>query len=68
MDVYSDWIDACDSVAKEADGPAEDEGVDSYHELALGELDRRSSQVQPDRLVASALDGNYSGQGDYNED
>lgn len=34
VDVYSDWVDACDQVAKEGGEP--DEGLDSYTELAGG--------------------------------
>lgn len=33
VDVYSDWIDACDSVAKEtADATGEDDGLNHYQD------------------------------------
>ena len=45
VDVYSDWIDACDSVAKEAaDAPAADDGFNSYQDLAAGN-ERRNSEM-----------------------
>ena len=44
MDVYSDWIDACDSVAKEGGEP--DEGLDSYGDISGGGVRGDGSEVQ----------------------
>ena len=62
VDVYSDWIDACDSVAKEAaDAPSADDGFNSYPDLAAGN-ERRNSEMNIDRhLVAAVGGGEYGG-------
>ena len=56
VDVYSDWVDACDQVAKE--GGEHDEGLDSYAELAAGAGGRRNSEMPYDRHVVAAAEGN----------
>lgn len=45
VDVYCDWTDACDSVAKEAaDTTTADDGLNSYADLAAGN-ERRNSEM-----------------------
>ena len=67
VDVYSDWIDACDSVAKEAaDAPATDDGFNSYQDLAAGN-ERRNSEMSVDRHLVAAVGGNEYG-GDFIDD
>ena len=68
MDVYSDWIDACDSVAKEANdtNTAGDDGFNSYQDLAAGNK-RRNSEMNIDRHLVSAVGGNEYG-GDFIDD
>ncbi|KAL9133802.1 MAG: hypothetical protein Q9175_005021 [Cornicularia normoerica] len=61
VDVYSDWIDACDTVAKEAaDAPAADDGFNSYQDLAAGN-ERRNSEMNVDRHLVAAVGGNEYG-------
>lgn len=57
VDVYSDWIDACDAVAKDAADPVIDDALDSYHDLEPG-IGRRGSQIQTDRHLLSATEDN----------
>ena len=67
MDVYSDWIDACDTVAKEAaDITTADDGFNSYGDLAAGN-ERRNSEMNIDRHLVSAVGGNEYG-GDFIDD
>ena len=67
VDVYSDWIDACDSVAKEAaDVPVADDGFNSYPDLAAGN-ERRNSEMNVDRHLVGAVGGNEYG-GDVVDD
>lgn len=67
MDVYSDWIDACDRVAEEAAGTeGVDDGFNSYAELAAGNP-RRNSEMNIDRHLVSAVGGNEYG-GDFIDD
>ena len=60
--MYSDWIDACDTVAKEAAGTdTVDDGFNSYQDLAAGN-ERRNSEMNIDRHLVSAVGGNaYNG-------
>ena len=62
VDVYSDWIDACDAVAKKnIDTPAADDGFNSYQDLAASN-ERRNSEMNVDRHLVAAVGGNeYSG-------
>ncbi len=65
--MYSDWIDACDSVAKEAaNGVAPDDGFNSYADLVAGN-ERRNSEMNVDRHLVSAVGGNEYG-GDFVDD
>jgi len=67
VDVYSDWIDACDTVAKEAaDSTTVDDGLNSYQDLAAGN-ERRNSEMTIDRHLVSAVGGNEYG-GDFIDD
>jgi len=64
VDVYSDWIDACDTVAKEA---AESDKIDApsaYADLAAGAGGRRNSDMQIfDRHLVDVVDDD--GEADY---
>lgn len=65
MDVYSEWVDACDAVAKDtADPTGDDDGITSYYELAAGN-GRRNSGMQLDRHLVAAVEGDDDDQGDY---
>jgi len=67
VDVYSDWIDACDTVAKEAaDTSQANDGFNSYEDLAAGN-ERRNSEMNIDRHLVSAVGGNEYG-GDFIDD
>lgn len=67
VDVYSDWIDACDTVAKEAaDTSQPNDGFNSYEDLAVGN-ERRNSEMNVDRHLVSAVGGNEYG-GDFIDD
>ena len=67
VDVYSDWIDACDTVAKEAaDTSQPNDGFNSYEDLAAGN-ERRNSEMNIDRHLVSAVGGNEYG-GDFIDD
>ncbi|CAF9936735.1 MAG: hypothetical protein HETSPECPRED_010434 [Heterodermia speciosa] len=57
VDVYADWVDACDQVAKE-NGEEPDEGLNSYADLAGGASGRRNSEMPYDRHVVAAAEGN----------
>ena len=67
VDVYSDWIDACDTVAKEAAGnETVVDGLNSYGDLAMGN-ERRNSDMTVDRHLVNAVGGNDYG-GDFIDD
>lgn len=66
VDVYSDWIDACDAVAKDGTDPADGNEIDSYHDIEAG-IGRRNSQIHIDRHLVSAIEDNDDTQGDSNE-
>ena len=57
VDVYADWVDACDQVAKE-NGEEPEEGLNSYADLAGGAGGRRNSEMPYDRHVVAAAEGN----------
>ena len=63
MDVYADWVDACDSVAKDAGDP--DEGMGSYGDLGHGNGGGRGTDMQYDRHALAAGDHNAA---DYDEE
>ena len=55
VDVYSDWIDACDTVAKEAAEPQiASNGFNSSADLASGN-ERRNSEMNIDRHLVSTV-------------
>ena len=66
VDVYADWVDACDQVAKE-NGEEPDEGQNSYADLAGGAGGRRNSEMLYDRHVVAAAEGNTVADG-YDDD
>ena len=67
VDVYSDWIDACDTVDKEAaDAQVVDDGFNSYQDLAAGN-ERRNSEMNVDRHLVAAVGGNEYG-GEFIDD
>lgn len=68
VDVYSDWIDACDAVAKEAAGAPGDDGPSSYAHLATGAGGQRMSDTHVDRYESAAGEDDEDGQGDYDDD
>lgn len=56
VDVYSDWVDACDSVAKEAvDATGEDDGLNHYqdHNTSVGSGRRHEMEVGHTLSVAA---------------
>lgn len=66
--MYSDWIDACDAVAKDAAGAADvDDGLNSYEDLAVGN-ERRNSAMNIDRHLVAAVGGNEYGGDDFVDD
>ena len=67
VDVYSDWIDACDAVAKDDGDGRADDGLNSYEELAAGN-ERRNSEMNIDRHLVSAVGGNDYGADDFVDD
>ena len=64
VDVYSDWIDACDSVARDNNhnGGEIDDGLNSYADLTTGSA-RRNSEMNVDRRLVAAVGG-----GEYDDD
>lgn len=69
VDVYSDWIDACDAVAKEAVGEAVGEagtGSHSYMDAYAGSSNRMDS-TQMGRGSAAEVEDNLDNEGDYDE-
>ena len=69
VDVYSDWIDACDAVAQEAVGTSrEDSGPQSYNDLVAGAGGRRNSDMLIDKHLVAAIEGDDEFQGDYDDD
>ena len=66
VDVYSDWIDACDAVAKEAAG--RDDGPQSYADLVTGAGGRRNSDMQIDKHLVAAVEEDDEGLGVSDDD
>ena len=67
VDVYSDWIDACDAVAKEAAG--KDDATQSYADYPSGGDRRRDSELDDRHMVEIGEDGDdYNEQGDYDDE
>lgn len=65
VDVYSDWVDACDVVAQDVDA-ADGDGMDSYHGLEI-RTDHRNSPIQVDRHLVLPMEENDDTQGDFNQ-
>ena len=56
VDIYSDWIDACDTVAKEAAEAEQPDAPSSYAGLANGGSGRRNSDMDVDRHLVDVVD------------
>ena len=56
VDIYSDWIDACDTVAKEAADAEKLDGPSSYAGLVTGVNGRRNSNMEVDRHPVDVVD------------
>ncbi|MCJ1234502.1 hypothetical protein MMC14_002463 [Varicellaria rhodocarpa] len=67
VDVYSDWIDACDAVAKEAAGLPKDNASSSYADQS-GMGGRRNMDTQIDKHSVPAVEDDEDGQGDYDDE
>ena len=67
VDVYSDWIDACDAVAKEAAGLPKDNASSSYADQS-GMGGRRNMDMQIDKHSMPAVEDDEDGQGDYDDE
>ncbi|MCJ1248305.1 hypothetical protein MMC30_005522 [Trapelia coarctata] len=65
VDVYSDWIDACDAVAKEAAG--KDDAPHSYPDFPGGGGRRRDSELD-DRHMVGVGEDDDNDQGDYDDE
>lgn len=68
VDVYSDWIDACDAVAKEAAGASTYDAPLSYTDPVTGAGGRRNSGSHIERHQLVAVVEDEDGQGNYNDD
>jgi len=66
VDVYADWIDACDSVAKEAAGDhTSGAGVERARPQVAGRRrDEEEEEEEPDGFVVNDEDG----EGEFEED
>lgn len=65
VDVYSDWVDACDVVAQEVDA-VDGDGMDPYHGLEI-RTDHRNSPIHVDRHLVLAMEEIDDTQGDFNQ-
>lgn len=66
VDVYSDWIDACDAVAQDAAEPASDEHPGhSYPSLTAEYMG--DSQFRPDRHILPSLEVDDEYSKDYDD-
>ena len=63
VDVYSDWIDACDAVAREAAG--RDDHPQNYNDLVGGAGGRRNPDMQVDRHLVAVME---EGEDEHNYD
>ena len=61
MDVYSEWVDACDEVAKQADMNTAEDDLHTYGDLATGGNGRRNSEMLYDRHVVNVVDPDAPG-------
>ena len=70
VDVYSDWIDACDAVAKEAAGVSRDTAPFANRGFAIGNEERGSAGLQTDPSLAMAAedDEDEDGNADYDDE
>lgn len=63
MDVYSEWIDACEFVKDPTDPHPDDNGIHSSYD-AVGNEDPGPG-AQQDRHLDSTADGDEDAEGDY---
>jgi len=67
--VYSDWIDACDAVAKDAAAADEvDDGLNSYEELTADNEGHNLETSMDRHLHSKAGSGHYGQEGSINDD
>ena len=65
MDVYSDWIDACDAVAKDAANSNEvDDGLNAYEDLAAD----NGTEIPGDRNINPGVGSGGYAQGVVDDD
>lgn len=67
VDVYSDWIDACDSVAKEAAYTTVDGGVSGHYQERNG-LDHSEEQFETSGATRMSAGGRHDDVEGYGED
>ncbi|KAI9721465.1 MAG: hypothetical protein M1812_002227 [Candelaria pacifica] len=69
VDVYSDWIDACDAVAKEA-GESTSRDADYGNRIVdVGPATRRGSDRDlQQRMINEAIDDDIDAEGEYADD
>ena len=67
VDVYSDWVDACDSVAKEAAGSARDIAPRSHGDPGRGFEESVNPGISNDRHYVEAVDDDEVGLGDHGD-
>ncbi|KAI9818578.1 MAG: hypothetical protein M1827_000637 [Pycnora praestabilis] len=53
VDVYSDWIDACDTVAKDAADQTGRDAASSYRDIDVSAQGRGGSETEQDRHAAN---------------
>ncbi|KAL8801704.1 MAG: hypothetical protein Q9200_006860, partial [Gallowayella weberi] len=69
VDVYSDWIDACDAVAKEAAyAPGDPERATDYHGHAVLPGSSKHGNLQGGRQMSAIGEGQDDDMGEYGED
>ncbi|KAL8653522.1 MAG: hypothetical protein Q9210_002044 [Variospora velana] len=69
VDVYSDWVDACDSVAKEAGTSGGDaENSSHYQNHILMEDSEKHVDIPSRRRLSAMVWGEGDGNGGYGED
>jgi len=68
VDVYSDWIDACDAVAKDAVTSNEvDDGMNPYEDMVAGN-ERQNSEIHMSHNTMNEVGNGEFGQGGIDED
>lgn len=67
VDVYSDWVDACDAVAQDAADLAAAEHIDHSHHGLAAEYGGKGSRFQLDQHLVPSLEVDDDSR-DYDED